>query len=64
VVLTEGLRWVGVRRRVTVDNSRRWRWVGLRGKVDAEALRASGHRGSTRGDLAKVLRGLGRSGDH
>jgi hypothetical protein len=64
VVLTEGLRWVGVRRRVTVDNGRRRRWVGLRRKVDAEALRASGHRGSTRGDPAKVLLGLGRSGDH
>jgi hypothetical protein len=64
MVLTEGLRWVGVRRRVTIDNGRRWRWVGLRGKVDAEALRASGHRGSTRGDSAKVLWELGRSGDH
>jgi hypothetical protein len=58
VVLTEGLRWVGVRRRVTVDNGRRRRWVGLRGKVDAEALWASGHLGSTRGDPAKVLRGV------
>jgi hypothetical protein len=64
VALTEGLRWVEVRRRVTVDNGRRRRQVGLRGKVDAEALRASGHRGSTRGDPAKVLWGLGRSGDH
>jgi hypothetical protein len=53
-----------VRRRVTVNNGRRRRRVGLRGKVDAEALRASGHRGPTRGDPAKVLRGLGRSGDH
>jgi hypothetical protein len=59
VVLTEGLRWVGVRRRVTVDNGRRRRWVGLRGKVDAEALRASGHRGSTRGGAVKVTRELG-----
>jgi hypothetical protein len=64
VLLTEGLGWVEVRRRVTVDNGRRRRRVGLHGKVDAEALRASGHRGSTRGDPAKVLRGLGRSGDH
>jgi hypothetical protein len=64
VVLTEGLRWVEVRRRVTVDNGRRWRRVGLHGKVDAKALWASGHRGSTRGDPAKVLWGLGRSGDH
>jgi hypothetical protein len=64
VVLTDGLWWVGVRRRVTVDNGRRRRWVGLCGKVDAEALRASGHCLSTRGDPAMVLRGLGRSGDH
>jgi hypothetical protein len=49
---------------VTVENGRRRRQVGLRGKVDAVALQASGHRGSTRGDPAKVLRGLGRSGDH
>jgi hypothetical protein len=59
VVLTEGLRWVGVRRRVTVDNGRRRRWVRLRGKVDAEALRASGHRGSTRGGAVKVTWELG-----
>jgi hypothetical protein len=45
VVLTEGLRWVEVRRRVTGNNGRRRRRVGLRGKVDAEAIRASGHRG-------------------
>jgi hypothetical protein len=64
VVLTEGLRWVEVRLWVTIDNGRRRRRVGLHGMVDAEALRASGHRGSTRGDAAKVLRGLGRSGDH
>jgi hypothetical protein len=31
---------------------------------DAGHLRASGHRGSTRGDPEKVLRGLGKSGDH
>jgi hypothetical protein len=42
VLLTEGLGWVEVRRRVTVDNGRRRRRVGLRGKVDAEALRPSG----------------------
>jgi hypothetical protein len=34
------------------------------GKVDAEGLRAPGHHGSTRGGPAKVLRGLGRFGDH
>jgi hypothetical protein len=64
VLLTEGLGWVEVRRRVTVNNGRRWRRVGLRGKVDAEALWPSGHCGSTRGDPSKVLWGLGRSGDH
>jgi hypothetical protein len=57
VLLIEGLGWVEVRRRVTVDNGRRRRRVGLRGKVDAEALRPSGHRGSTRGDPVKVLQG-------
>jgi hypothetical protein len=46
VLLTEGLRWVEVRRRVTVKNGRRWRRVRLRGKVDEEALQASGYRGS------------------
>jgi hypothetical protein len=59
VLLTEGLGWVEVRRRVTVDNGRRRRRVALHGKVDAEALRASGHHGSTRKPPAKVLRGLG-----
>jgi hypothetical protein len=32
VLLTEGLGWVEVRRRVTVDNGRRRRRVGLRGE--------------------------------
>jgi hypothetical protein len=32
VLLSEGLGWVAVQRRVTVDNGRRQRRVGLRGK--------------------------------
>jgi hypothetical protein len=34
------------------------------GRAATKGLRALGHRGSMRGDPAKVLRGLGRFGDH
>jgi hypothetical protein len=37
---------------------------GFVGRAAAEGLRAPRHRGSTRGDPTKVLRGLGRFGDH
>jgi hypothetical protein len=64
VVLTEGLRWVGVRRRLTVDNGRRRRWSGFAGR---SMQRRSGLL-VTVDRLVEILRrsygGLGRSGDH
>jgi hypothetical protein len=63
-MLTEGSNRPEKQRRVVGGEGRAAGTGGARGKVDVEALRASGHRGSTRGDPAKILRGLGRSGDH
>jgi hypothetical protein len=63
-MLTEGSNWPEKQRRVVGGEGRAAGMGGARGKVDVEALRASAHRGLTRGDPMKVLRGLGRSGDH
>jgi hypothetical protein len=63
-MLTEGSNWPEKQRRVVGGEGRAAGTGGARGKVDVEVLRASAHRGSTRGDPAKILRGLGRSGDH
>jgi hypothetical protein len=46
------------------DEGRAARTGGARGGRRCRGLRASGHRGSTRGDPAKILWGLGRSEDH
>jgi hypothetical protein len=62
--LTEGLNGSEERRKLVGDEGRAAETAALAEKVDAGVLQASDHRGSTRGDPAKILRGLGRSGDH
>jgi hypothetical protein len=62
--LTEGLNGPEERRKLVGDEGRAAETAALAEKVDAGVLQASDHRGSTRGDPAKILRGLGRSGDH
>jgi hypothetical protein len=64
LMLTEGSNWLVKQRRVVGGEGRAARTGGARGGRRCRGLRASGHRGSTRGDPAKILRGLGRSGDH
>jgi hypothetical protein len=63
-MLTEGSNWPEKQRRVVGGEGRAAETAALVEKVDAGVLQASDHRGSTRGDPAKILRGLGRSGDH
>jgi hypothetical protein len=63
-MLTEGSNWPEKQRRVVGAEGRAAGMGGARGKVDLEALRASAHCWLTRGDPAKVLWGLGSSGDH
>jgi hypothetical protein len=64
VVLPEGLNGPEKQRKMVGDEGRAARTGGARGGRRCRGLRASGHRGSTRGDPAKILQGLGRSGDH
>jgi hypothetical protein len=64
VVLTEGSNWPEKQRRVVGGEGRAAGMGGAREGRRCRGLRASGHRGSTRGDPAKVLRRLGRSRDH
>jgi hypothetical protein len=63
-MLTEGLNGSEERSKLVGDEGRAAKTAALVEKVDAGVLQASDHRGSTRGDPAKILRGLGRSGDH
>jgi hypothetical protein len=63
VVLTEGLNGPDERCKLAGDEGRAAGTAALVEEDDAGHLRASGHHGSTRGALVKVLRGLGGSGD-
>jgi hypothetical protein len=64
LMLTKGSNWPEKQRRAVGGEGRAAGTGGARGGRRCRGLRACGHRGSTRGDPAKVLRGLGRSEDH
>jgi hypothetical protein len=57
VVLTEGLNGPERQRKMVGDEGRAARTGGAHGGRRCRGLHASGHRGSTRGDPAKILRG-------
>jgi hypothetical protein len=63
VVLTEGLNGPEERCKLAGDEGRAAGTAALVEEDDAGHLQASGHHGSTRGAPAKVLPGLGGSGD-
>jgi hypothetical protein len=59
LLLTEGSNWPVKQRRVVGGEGRAARTGGAHGGRRCRGLRASGHRGSTRGGAVKVTRELG-----